>query len=106
MCHCAGCPQRNSTSSRFTNRSISLWETINRDSNLAVTYRRVLSPRAVNEAIFSYSHFRREIAVPNAKLPDVAPAAILLSFYGAIALKPESLSTLQALPEMPGAPAR
>lgn len=27
-------------------------------------------------------------------------------FYGAIALKPESLSTLQALPEMPGAPAR
>lgn len=47
-------------------------ETINRDSNLAVTYRRVLSPRAVNEAIFSYSHFRREIAVPNAKLPDVA----------------------------------
>jgi hypothetical protein len=47
-------------------------ETINRDLNLAVTYRRVFNPSMVNEAVFSYSRFRRDIDVPNATLPDVA----------------------------------
>ncbi len=45
--------------------------TLNRDSNLAITYRRVFSPHMVNEVIFSYSRLRRELSVPNATLPDV-----------------------------------
>lgn len=43
---------------------------INRDSNFGVTYRRVISSKAVNEAIFNFSNFRRDIQVA-ATLPDV-----------------------------------
>lgn len=43
---------------------------INRDSNFGVTYRRVIGSNAVNEAIFNFSNFRREITV-GATLPDV-----------------------------------
>lgn len=43
---------------------------INRDSNFGVTYRRLFGSKSVNEAIFNFSNFRREIAV-GATLPDV-----------------------------------
>ncbi len=67
-------------------------ETINRDSNLAITYRRVLSPRMVNEAIFSYSRFCREIAAPNAKLPDVAISGFS-NIVGGSANLPQAFTT-------------
>lgn len=48
----------------------------NRDSNFGVTYRRLFGSRAVNEAIFNYSDFSRDINV-DATLPDVTIAGFL-----------------------------
>jgi hypothetical protein len=52
----------------------------NKDSNFALTYRRVFSSKLVNEAVVSYSHFRRSIDV-GATLPDVNISGF--AFFGA-----------------------
>jgi hypothetical protein len=46
--------------------------TLNRDTNLAITWRRVISPRIVNELIFANSYFNRSVTVPATALPDVS----------------------------------
>jgi len=59
------------------------------DSNLALTWRRVFSPKLVNELIFSFSNFTRDFQV-GAELPDVSIAGF--SGVGAPSNLPQKFS--------------
>ena len=59
------------------------------DSNLALTWRRVFSPKLVNEVIFSFSNFSRDFQV-GATLPDISIAGF--SSIGAPSNLPQKFS--------------